>query len=172
MPCPFLTRLTQSYVRSYGPVLLKAYGSQCPVMSKAFLRTEGEPLTVNEPTDGNVTAGKKDELDGDLKEGSVCPFLSDIETVIKKVERKDVIDLTTPERSEEKFPYEQFFRQQITKKKMDHSYRIFKKVNRLAGPGQFPAAKEYSWGEKAIVVWCSNDYLGMSCHPQVKDAVQ
>ena len=56
------------------------------------------------------------------------------------------------------------------KKKMDHSYRIFKKVNRSAE--NFPAAKEYSWGEKNINVWCSNDYLGMSAHPQVKAAVR
>lgn len=58
------------------------------------------------------------------------------------------------------------------KKKKEHSYRIFKKVNRLAGPGQFPSALEYSWGEKPITVWCSNDYLGMSCHPKVKEAVR
>lgn len=70
------------------------------------------------------------------------------------------------------FPYDQFFHQQIIKKKKDHSYRIFKKVNRLAGPGQFPSALEYSWGEKPIVVWCSNDYLGMSCHPEVKNSVR
>lgn len=74
--------------------------------------------------------------------------------------------------SEKIFPYDQFFHEQILKKKMDHSYRIFKKVNRLAGPGQFPNAYEYSWGEKPITVWCSNDYLGMSCHPEVKDAVR
>lgn len=70
------------------------------------------------------------------------------------------------------FPYDQFFHQQIMKKKRDHSYRIFKKVNRLAAPGQFPKALEYSYGEKAITVWCSNDYLGMSCHSKVKDAVR
>lgn len=57
------------------------------------------------------------------------------------------------------------------RKKKDHSYRIFKKVNRLANEGLFPKALEYSWGEKAITVWCSNDYLGMSCHPEVKKAV-
>lgn len=70
------------------------------------------------------------------------------------------------------FPYEEFFHQQIMRKKKDHSYRVFKKVNRLAGPGKFPSALEYSWGEKPITVWCSNDYLGMSCHPEVKAAVR
>lgn len=68
------------------------------------------------------------------------------------------------------FPYEQFFRDQINLKKKDHSYRIFKKVNRLAS--EFPTALEYSWNEKPITVWCSNDYLGMSCHPQVKAAAK
>ena len=35
---------------------------------------------------------------------------------------------------------------------------MFKKVIRLAD--QFPKAKEYSYGEKDVTVWCSNDYLG------------
>lgn len=54
--------------------------------------------------------------------------------------------------------------------KLDTHFRIFKKVNRLAQ--QFPAALEYSWGEKPITVWCSNDYLGMSRHPKVTNAVR
>lgn len=41
----------------------------------------------------------------------------------------------------------------------------------MAGEGQFPTAREYSWGERPITVWCSNDYLGMSSHPEVKKAV-
>lgn len=56
------------------------------------------------------------------------------------------------------------------RKKVDHSYRIFKKVNRLAM--DFPYALEYTGIEKPVTVWCSNDYLGMSCHPKVKGAVQ
>lgn len=55
------------------------------------------------------------------------------------------------------------------KKKQDHSYRVFKRVLRDAE--NFPKAHEYSWGEKPITVWCSNDYLGMSAHPRVKEAV-
>lgn len=67
------------------------------------------------------------------------------------------------------FPYEDFFQQQILKKKKDHSYRIFKKVNRLAQ--NFPHAHEFSEGLRPITVWCSNDYLGMSRHPAVKEAI-
>lgn len=83
----------------------------------------------------------------------------------------DVINLANDVKRESKdFPYEDFFHGQIRKKKEDHSYRIFKKVNRLAD--KFPAAVEYSWGEKPITVWCSNDYLGMSRHPKVTSSVR
>ena len=55
---------------------------------------------------------------------------------------------------------------------MDHSYRIFKKVNRNAE--NFPSAKEFSAEKsgKPITVWCSNDYLGISAHDRVKNAVK
>ena len=62
------------------------------------------------------------------------------------------------------FGYDTFFHNQI-QKKMDHSYRIFKKVNRDAK--FFPAAREFSCGKKDITVLCSNNYLGMSAHPAV-----
>ena len=56
---------------------------------------------------------------------------------------------------------------EIDKKKNDDTYRIFKKVNRLAGA--FPHALDYSntMAGKDVTVWCSNDYLGMSRHPEV-----
>lgn len=45
MPCPFLARLSQNYVRNYAPILLKMYGSQCPVMSRTMNTLEGgQPL--------------------------------------------------------------------------------------------------------------------------------
>ena len=71
--------------------------------------------------------------------------------------------------TEDGFEYANFFKEQILKKKMDHSYRVFKKVNRNAE--HFPNATEHSWGQRPIQVWCSNDYLGMSAHPLVKEAV-
>lgn len=68
------------------------------------------------------------------------------------------------------FNYDQFFNTQIEKKKKDHSYRVFKKVLRK-GP-MFPMAEEHSDHKRDISVWCSNDYLGMSWHPKVTEAVR
>ena len=70
----------------------------------------------------------------------------------------------------ELFNYDKFFNTQIEKKKRDHSYRVFKKVLRK-GP-MFPLAEEHTDMKKKISVWCSNDYLGMSWHPKVTDAVK
>lgn len=68
------------------------------------------------------------------------------------------------------FDYDAFFGQQLQKKKDEHSYRVFKKVKRNAAT--FPFASEESQGKRDITVWCSNDYLGMSWHPKVKEAVR
>uniref|UniRef100_A0A8C6YUN6 5-aminolevulinate synthase n=1 Tax=Nothoprocta perdicaria TaxID=30464 RepID=A0A8C6YUN6_NOTPE len=70
------------------------------------------------------------------------------------------------------FQYDQFFEKKIDEKKKDHTYRIFKTVNRKAQI--FPMADDYSDSlitKKEVSVWCSNDYLGMSRHPRVCGAV-
>ncbi|XP_065166470.1 5-aminolevulinate synthase, erythroid-specific, mitochondrial [Atheta coriaria] len=169
MPCPFLTKLTQSYVRNYGPTLLKTFGSQCPVMSRTMNSMPSGPS--QEVVEQSVVP----PISG--TDSKSCPFLKEVTSMVKVANQEDIIEIDAKKEKENltegnSFEYDQFFHQQIMKKKKDHSYRIFKKVNRLAGPGQFPAALEYSWGERPITVWCSNDYLGMSCHPEVKNAVR
>ena len=68
------------------------------------------------------------------------------------------------------FAYERHYKTQLEKKKTNHTYRVFKKVERKAS--NFPLAMEHSTGNgKQISVWCSNDYLGMSWHPEVQKAV-
>ncbi|MEE6502623.1 hypothetical protein FKM82_004579 [Ascaphus truei] len=70
------------------------------------------------------------------------------------------------------FQYDQFFEKKIEEKKTDHTYRVFKTVNRRAQV--FPMADDYSdsfRSKKMVSVWCSNDYLGMSRHPKVVGAV-
>jgi 5-aminolevulinate synthase len=68
-----------------------------------------------------------------------------------------------------RFDYEAFFADAIEDKKKDKSYRIFKKVARMGS--NFPRAQEWTDNPKEITVWCSNDYLGMSWHPEVQKAV-
>uniref|UniRef100_A0A8D0KKE8 5-aminolevulinate synthase n=1 Tax=Salvator merianae TaxID=96440 RepID=A0A8D0KKE8_SALMN len=70
------------------------------------------------------------------------------------------------------FDYDEFFKTKIQAKKLDHSYRIFKTVNRRADA--YPFAEDYSCSQaeaREVSVWCSNDYLGMSRHPQVLQAI-
>ncbi|OBS82371.1 hypothetical protein A6R68_23642 [Neotoma lepida] len=71
------------------------------------------------------------------------------------------------------FGYDQFFRDKIMEKKKDHTYRVFKTVNRWADA--YPFAQHFSeasMASKDVSVWCSNDYLGISRHPRVLQAIQ
>ncbi|TKS77428.1 5-aminolevulinate synthase, erythroid-specific, mitochondrial [Collichthys lucidus] len=71
------------------------------------------------------------------------------------------------------YDYDRFFIEKIAEKKKDHTYRVFKTVNRSAEI--FPFAEDYSInGREAsqVSVWCSNDYLGMSRHPRVLGAIR
>ncbi|XP_042225511.1 5-aminolevulinate synthase, erythroid-specific, mitochondrial-like isoform X1 [Homarus americanus] len=187
MPCPFMSRLSAQYVRHYSSALVRQYGEMCPVIN-----TIARSRAFN-----SLSSTTKDPVEGEKK----CPFLNG-KNLVKHASREvqeDVIDLSareqgpaglevkpkekakcpflasqvTPEIKDKElnlFPYNEFFQEQIAQKKADHSYRVFKKVARIAD--QFPKAKEYSWGEKDITVWCSNDYLGMSRHEDVRAAVR
>ncbi|XP_071401050.1 5-aminolevulinate synthase, non-specific, mitochondrial-like [Centroberyx affinis] len=70
------------------------------------------------------------------------------------------------------FQYDSFFEGKIDSKKKDHTYRVFKTVNRHAPT--FPMADDYSeslHAKRDVSVWCSNDYLGMSRHPRVTQSI-
>ncbi|XP_036389504.1 5-aminolevulinate synthase, nonspecific, mitochondrial-like [Megalops cyprinoides] len=70
------------------------------------------------------------------------------------------------------FHYDKFFEKKIEAKRSDHTYRVFKTVNRRAT--SFPMADDYSESlssRRDVSVWCSNDYLGMSRHPHVVRSV-
>ncbi|XP_067287407.1 5-aminolevulinate synthase, nonspecific, mitochondrial [Pseudorasbora parva] len=70
------------------------------------------------------------------------------------------------------FRYDEFFEKKIEEKKDDHTYRVFKTVNRRAT--EFPMADDYTESlsfRRNVSVWCSNDYLGMSRHPQVVQTI-
>ena len=66
--------------------------------------------------------------------------------------------------------YERFFAEQIGGLKAEGRYRIFADLERQAGA--FPQATHRGVGsERAVTVWCSNDYLGMGQHPRVLAAM-
>jgi len=109
---------------------------------------------------------------------SKCPFLKEnqmLEAVTEASEglQEDIIEIGAQAKKIEKkeedvFNYEEYCKDELEKKKREGTYRVFPRVDRKAM--QFPYARDRIT-DSDITVWCSNDYLGMSRHPKVMQAV-
>ena len=130
MPCPFLSRLSSQFVKNYSGKLLKTYGDHCPVMSHQSKQGVSIPCQPVKLVDN------KDVIE--VRDGNSEYLLS-----IDNIDDNDIIADTG------NFEYESFFAGEIEKKKMEHSYRVFKKVMRDAS--KFPAAKEYTMIPKVTI---------------------
>uniref|UniRef100_A0A6Q2YA10 5'-aminolevulinate synthase 1 n=1 Tax=Esox lucius TaxID=8010 RepID=A0A6Q2YA10_ESOLU len=150
--CPFLTVVPQAFMQLARKSSLVGYARRCSVMMEMGLPlAKLERRVLLSPVHAMPSV--------DQPEDSECHFLAD-ERVCKNpsVLKEACIDLS--EAVQDKSP------------KDHNSYRVFKTVNRCAA--SFPMAVDYTdslVAKRDVSVWCSNNYLGMSRHPRVSQAI-
>ncbi|XP_053233517.1 5-aminolevulinate synthase, non-specific, mitochondrial [Podarcis raffonei] len=160
--CPFLAAQMNegnSSVFRKASLELQEDVEEMQAVRKEFAKTPESTVAVNTKMDG-----------GNPNDGLLKKFQDMM--LKQRPERVSHLLQENLPKSVSTFQYDQFFEKKIDEKRKDHTYRVFKTVNRRAQV--FPMADDYSEShssKKEVSVWCSNDYLGMSRHPRVCGAV-
>ncbi|KAM9343005.1 5-aminolevulinate synthase, erythroid-specific, mitochondrial-like [Pholidichthys leucotaenia] len=114
------------------------------------------------------------EVQEDVQDGLMTSLLKNLkDSVFPAAQANTVSHLLKDNIVGPSYDYDHFFTEKIAEKKKDHTYRVFKTVNRSAEV--FPFAEDYTIAGREgsrVSVWCSNDYLGMSRHPRVLGAIR
>ncbi|XP_041037359.1 5-aminolevulinate synthase, erythroid-specific, mitochondrial-like isoform X2 [Carcharodon carcharias] len=167
--CPFLLRVPRVFLQKAG-LSLGIYAQHCPVASRSLATTAVNLQWVKEKYTSGPESSKSLEIFG-LQSGRVERLQDSLPSVCN--DKLAVTHLLQDNMTKELpiFDYDEFFAQKIEEKKNDHTYRVFKTVNRKAE--EYPLAEYYEplADKKKVSVWCSNDYLGMGSHPSVLKAI-
>lgn len=122
MPCPFLSRLSANYVRNYAEPLLQTYGSQCPVIARSIFSTPAaDTPQVTGATNTTPQAPAAPKVATAATATTQVRKLASMQQQQPKL--VDEIDSEAKHSASGAFPYEEFFHEQILRKKQDHSYR-------------------------------------------------
>ncbi|KAI8897128.1 pyridoxal phosphate-dependent transferase [Globomyces pollinis-pini] len=170
--CPYLARTPVTKLRKLNsvppsrvrglasiaaPNALLAKATKCPVMNPA-LKTRAATISTSSKCPYATTV---DDMSFVGPAGRVSSYLDPNAPHNKGVVLPHAA--TSEHKKDGLFDYETFYNQELEKKKNDRSYRYFNNINRLAQ--KYPSA--HTGTGEHVTVWCSNDYLGMSKHPEV-----
>ncbi|KAK9514892.1 hypothetical protein VZT92_025575 [Zoarces viviparus] len=158
----------------------QAVGSKCPFLAAEMVqnnnrvvREASKELQEDVQEMHSARTGKKDvDLSvvdlmeaGEANTGPLKSLFRPMSSKVSHLLKDNLPEVVT-------FQYDKYFERKIESKKTDHTYRVFKTVNRSAS--SFPRADDYSESlhvKRDVSVWCSNDYLGMSRHPKVTQTI-